>query len=232
MTQLSNAVVSKNGSVSSVSSDADQVKKNTENITKISNWIKAQSGKDKSDNVLAKVDLEKHRMELSAKTKTRLRSVGTSEDLSGLFQALSKFTGENQKTQKTMSNGAFGRAYNYADINAFIDATSQTLQKYGLSFMSRSLGSHNNKILLEGVVTWSDGENAQWINSLLELEPYDYKGEVTNQSMGSALTYGRRYLMTSLLNLGADDDDGNATNPDKKVAEPKTKTKQNTKKGK
>jgi hypothetical protein len=50
--------------------------------------------------------------------------------------------------------------------------------------------------------------------------------------MGSALTYGRRYLMTSLLNLGADDDDGNATNPDKKVAETKTKTKQNTKKGK
>lgn len=225
MTQLSNAVVSSNGSVNTALSDAEQIQKNTENIEKIYNYIQTQQSDNNAKTAESKLELQKLRMKLSAEFRPKVPSLGTSLEFANLFKAFSQFTGVIETASKSMINGAFGSGSNYADINDYLNATNKLLSKFDLSFNVRCLGSRDGIAQLEGVLMWGDGENCEWINSYMDVDIRDRNGNITNQSRGSGMTYGRRYLMSSLLNLGANDDDGNATSPDKKVAESKTSKK-------
>jgi hypothetical protein len=235
MAQLSNATVSSNGNVKqSAPQDVDiktQVQLNKERLEKQANFLMNLQKENQAEKSKLQLEVTRERMKISASFRPQINSLETSTAFPNLLKALSEFTGKIGKASKSMINGAFGTGSNYADINDYLETANPILSQCGLSFMVRCLGEREGNLQLEGVLMYGDVDICEWISSYMDVDIKDRNGNITNQSRGSGMTYGRRYLMTSMLNLGANDDDGNATSKDKKVAEAevKPKSKKNTK---
>lgn len=91
----------------------------------------------------------------------------------------------------------------YADLSAIEEAVRGALDLNGLCVVQTT------EVLAAGsvLVTTLYHESGQWVSGQYPLNP------VKNdpQGMGSAVTYGRRYALSALLGIVADeDDDGNA----------------------
>lgn len=92
----------------------------------------------------------------------------------------------------------------YATIKAYLDALRPALHKHNMYLSQPTIPLPNGKHRLFTRVRHVSG---QWIGSVYEMTPTraDPQGE------GSALTYARRYQVSSLLSVAAEeDDDGNA----------------------
>ena len=84
----------------------------------------------------------------------------------------------------------------YADLNALIDAVEPILLEKGLILLQPIKdGKVHTQII--------DVESGEMIESAIDLTP-----NLTSQAMGSQITYYRRYQISSILLLMADDDDG------------------------
>lgn len=116
-----------------------------------------------------------------------------SETISKLAEALSKAQSEMDSAKKDSINPHFKSKY--ADLASVIDAI-RPIYKYGLSYVQTLKG----KTLLT-VLMHTSGE---WISS--ELELIIQKNDM--QGLGSALTYARRYSLSSMMGIAQDDDDG------------------------
>ena len=126
----------------------------------------------------------------------------TSEQIDKIAPAFIKAQADFGKAVKDSSNPFFKSKY--ADLNAYLDATSESLSKHGLAVLQDTSGSEEGQIIK--VSTRLLHTSGQWMESEpLVLHPTDMKP----QSFGSAQTYGRRYSLASFLGLGAEDDDGN-----------------------
>lgn len=138
--------------------------------------------------------------------------VGSSKAL--LFEALAKAQGElplvgkNNETKKTETSKY---TYKYADIADVITKCAPILAKHGLAVI-HTLNYDENGDYMETFLTHSSGE---YLSSRLQLRPEksDIKG------FGSAITYLRRYSYAAMVGVAiGEDDDGNATIPEKKAA--------------
>lgn len=119
------------------------------------------------------------------------------EKLTNLALALFKFHSEMGKIGKTSSNPFFKSKY--ADLPTILDAISEPLQNAGLVLLSIPDGEGLTTMLIHT-------ESGEFINANAIMRP------VKNdpQSIGSAITYQRRYSIGAILNLNIDeDDDGN-----------------------
>lgn len=129
----------------------------------------------------------------------------TSEQINELAAALAKAQaafGPVKKERTARINSAKGNySYRYADLSDVLDSVRKSLAANGLAIVQP--------------ITWTDGHawlatrlihsSGQWIESVYPLGNYDRP-----QEMGSAITYARRYTLTALLGIAADeDDDGN-----------------------
>lgn len=120
-----------------------------------------------------------------------------SEKINSLSKALFIFHGEMGKIAKTSSNPFFKSKY--ADLPTILDAISEPLQKAGLVIISIPDGEGLTSILLHS-------ESGEYISATAIMKPI----KNDPQSIGSAITYQRRYSIGSILNLNIDeDDDGN-----------------------
>lgn len=138
-----------------------------------------------------------------------------SESIVEISKALVKFNGEVTKIAKDANNPMFRN--NYATLDQIIAEIRPLLQKNGLSIMQ--LPSGNNETL--NLKTLLIHESGEWIESDdFSLAPMPQvinksTGEkaITPQSVGSAITYARRYSLSSFLSLntGEDDDANNAS---------------------
>ena len=90
----------------------------------------------------------------------------------------------------------------YADLHTVIESSFPHLTKYGLSVIQ---GNESNPGEFF-VTTMLLHESGQWIKSKLKM-PIE---KVTAQSIGSTITYGRRYGLSAITGIGQYDDDGNA----------------------
>tara|TARA_R100001198_G_C5159229_1_gene165096 strand:- start:273 stop:749 length:477 start_codon:yes stop_codon:yes gene_type:complete len=115
------------------------------------------------------------------------------------------------EAQKELVNGVVKNSKNphfgsdYADLKAVLETSLEILPKYGLSVTQGS--------------EWRDGvflvtcklmhTSGQMLSSEIMMPVKDRKGNVTPHTVGQAMTYGRRYLLTAMLGLGQKDDDGN-----------------------
>ena len=63
-------------------------------------------------------------------------------------------------------------------------------------------------------------ESGQWIKSKLKM-PIE---KATAQSVGSVITYGRRYGLSAITGIAQYDDDGNAASQNKSITKNHTKT--------
>ena len=101
----------------------------------------------------------------------------------------------------------------YASLEAVLDAVKPTLNKYGMA-VTQPLVEENGKLF---VLTKVIHESGEFIESKT---PVMFEKQ-TAQSMGSGISYARRYSLAALVCIGADDDDGNEATanyhrPDKK----------------
>ena len=123
-----------------------------------------------------------------------------SDTISELATALAKAQGQIESASKDKSNPAFKSKY--ADINSLRDVIRQPLADNDLSVVQlpRMNGPY---VEVETMLLHKSGE---FIAETLRMP----LGEKMNaHGVGSALTYCRRYSLSAMLNLAAEDDDGN-----------------------
>lgn len=130
-----------------------------------------------------------------------------SDTIAALVVALVKAQSEFQPVIKTESatiakknGGSFG--YQYADLNTVIESTRPALLANGLAVMQFPT-TEGNKVITTTMLTHVSGEYiSETLTMTVQMD--------TPQSIGSAITYSRRYAYMACLGLAAADDDGAA----------------------
>jgi len=113
----------------------------------------------------------------------------------GIYKALAQF----QQECPVIHKGTKGHNYTYADLPTILEAINPLLEKYELGFTQPLQGNSILTILFH-VPT---GET---IESLTEIPVDDASRMNIYQSMGSGITYYRRYALSSLLGIVTDVD--------------------------
>lgn len=121
-----------------------------------------------------------------------------SNTLGELAKALTVFQAQVKAVTKDGKNPFFHS--NYATLDNIIETVRAPLSNNGLSFTQFPTGE--NELLT--ILLHTSGE---YIQSSMKMTPKDS----SPQSLGSALTYARRYALSAVLGIATDeDDDGNA----------------------
>ena len=125
-----------------------------------------------------------------------------SDKIDKLAAALAKAQSEIRGAAKKSKNPFFNS--NYADLHTVIESCMPQLSKNGISVVQ---GTDFHKLNGWFVTTMLMHSSGQWIKSSCKiiLGP---KQDI--QALGSAITYGRRYLLSSMAGVGQFDDDGNS----------------------
>jgi hypothetical protein len=135
----------------------------------------------------------------------------TSEALDQLATALAKAQSEMKNAKLNATNPHFKNKYaNLAEIR---DAVTPALTKYGIAVVQGTDTDSNNIVVFTRLIHAS----GQWIESRFPI-PYDKP-----QTMGSGITYGRRYTLAAVTNIAADEDDDGEADNDKAVEKPEPK---------
>lgn len=136
----------------------------------------------------------------------------TGESRAALYCALAKAQGEflplaKNRTVEIQTKAGGKYRFRYADLEAVLSATRAALAKNGLStlqIVEQEAGS--NQPLLRTVLAHESGAT---VESRMRL-PANDGGDIKNY--GAAISYLRRYALSSMLSVAADDDldeDGN-----------------------
>ena len=122
-----------------------------------------------------------------------------SEDISKLALALSKFQGSVGPIYKTKSAGnGSAYSYKYADLSEIMGTISKTLSECELSLSQILTEAEGERV----IVTMLMHSSGQWIRGLAKIpEQKDIQG------LGKAITYLRRYSLSSILGVAAEDND-------------------------
>lgn len=125
-----------------------------------------------------------------------------SEELKDLFTALSKAQAEMETAELSSSNPFFKTRY--ADLAAIVKASRPALTKYNLSIIQQIITHDDGQTMLHTLLCHNSG---QWVESRVRIVPP--KNDV--QSIGSYITYLRRYSIAAICGIvSSDDDDGEA----------------------
>lgn len=124
----------------------------------------------------------------------------TSEQINDLAAAMAKAQGEMEGALKSASNPFFKSKY--PDLASVRDACVPYLSKYGLAVL-QSPTSDGSRVSVETLLMHTSG---QWVKDTLTATAKDD----SPQSVGSAITYLRRYSLMSFAGVAAEDDDGEA----------------------
>jgi len=137
----------------------------------------------------------------SLKNSKRVAAPTKSATLNELFTALAKAQGEMKSAQLTSENPYFKSKY--ADLSELIKTSRPALSKNGLSVIQQILPNEDGQNILHSLLCHSSGE---WISTQMKIIPP--KSDI--QSMGSYITYLRRYSYAGLVMIttAGEDDDG------------------------
>lgn len=121
-----------------------------------------------------------------------------SDSIKNLMVAVGALQAECIKIKKDSTNPHFKSKY--ASLPTILDEIQPVLTKHNLAYTQVPEGGKIITLLMHT-------ESGEWIESEYEL----HSSQQTPQAIGSAITYARRYSLTSTLGLNIDDDDdGNA----------------------
>lgn len=152
-----------------------------------------------------------------------------SESIAKLAEALAKAQGAMTVAVKGSANPFFKSKY--ADLASIMEAIRGPLTSNGIAVV-QTTDIDDSGVIVETVLMHSSGE---WIGGRLRMPVVPKVDKETKasyidpQGVGSAITYGRRYGLQSMVSLPSDDDDGNAASGNtqqpaqaqRKAAEPK-----------
>lgn len=128
-----------------------------------------------------------------------------SDSIANLAAALAKAQGEIRGATRDAQNPHF--KHNYADLSSIWDACRDALSRNEIA-VTQLPSADGAVVRVETVMMHSSGE---WISSELAVTARDG----SPQSVGSALTYCRRYGLASVVGVApvGDDDDAGAAQP-------------------
>jgi hypothetical protein len=123
------------------------------------------------------------------------------ENLNELFSALSKAQGKMESAIKDSKNPFFKS--NYADLASCWETAREPLSSNGLSIIQIP-EEIEGKWMLKTILAHSSGQYIESSIPILALK-------MDSQSFGSAITYARRYALSSCIGISSVDDDGEAS---------------------
>lgn len=133
-----------------------------------------------------------------------------------LTKALQNFQRACPKIPKS-SKGQFGR---FADLPTIHECIKQPLLDAQLTVIQMPVGEH-------GLTTMLSHASGEWICSTYHMQPLEAiidkttkEKAITPQSLGSVISYQRRYAIGAILNLNIDHDDDAASNSSLASSEP------------
>ena len=153
------------------------------------------------------------------KEKTMRIETTMSESIKSLAAAQVKI----QKEIADMPKYSKGYGYTYTSYDALVKYLRPLLTKHGISFVQMPVGS-DNEIGVETLYMHTSGE---WIRSAVCSPIVESKQMNVYQSVGSAITYFRRYSLSAFVGIASDEDNDVAQIPTQaqpiKKAAPKPK---------
>jgi hypothetical protein len=123
-----------------------------------------------------------------------------SDSIKELASALSKAQSEISNPKKNAANPFFKSRY--SDLSEVINVSKPVLSDHGLSILQMPMFSENI-VSVETVLTHDSGEFISSTISMPVIKP-------DPQSIGSLISYCRRYAWAAFCGLAQEDDDGNA----------------------
>ena len=130
--------------------------------------------------------------------KIEIQDTAMSESIKNIAKAQANMQKELTDTKKDTK----GYGYLYTNLDSLVKHLSPLLTKHGLSFMQMPVGSENQA----GVQTIYMHTSGEWITSLVKVPIADLKGQNAYQSLGSAITYLRRYSLSAFVGIASDED--------------------------
>lgn len=119
------------------------------------------------------------------------------ENHAALYAALVKFQAECPPIVKTRTVATKSYSYSYADLSDILSTVKKALSLNGL-FIIQRLDTVENNLHLTTLLGHSSGAH---IESVLFVQPAQ-----TLQALGANITYMRRYAISSMLGIAAEDD--------------------------
>ena len=147
----------------------------------------------------------------------------TSETIVNLAKALVDTQRDLKQPFKDKNNPAFKSQY--VPLESVTESITKTATKYGLAFSQFATTDENQNVSITTVIFHDSGEFIQYppltLNPAKQRVVIDteyvngkrvniYANEITPQSIGSCITYGKRYSLSAIFGITSDkDDDGN-----------------------
>jgi len=126
----------------------------------------------------------------------------TSKTVGAIAGALAKAQGEMTMVEAKSTNPFFNSKY--ASLASVLETAMPALNKYGIALVQGNRWDpSDNGFYITSTLMHSSGE---WIKSEIRM-PIAKKDA---HGIGAATTYGRRYLLSSMVGIAQADDDGNA----------------------
>lgn len=137
-----------------------------------------------------------------------------SDQLEELAAALAKAQGELENATKSSQNPHFKSKY--ADLAEVLNTVRPVFSRHGLS-VTQLPSLDDDMVSVETMLLHSSG---QWISSKITTP---VGGKRDAQSIGSAITYARRYSLAAIAGIAQEDDDGNAAAAPQKPQPPEAR---------
>lgn len=133
--------------------------------------------------------------------------IETSTEIGELAKALVAFQGKvtavgKGNTAKVEKDGRQIYSYKYADLASVIEATQEAREAAGIAVVQFPAGDGNGITVITTLLHTS----GQWMRSTITLRPNDTKP----QTIGSLVTYLRRYSYSAALGIATEEDDDGA----------------------
>lgn len=127
----------------------------------------------------------------------------TSEETTNLMKAMIASAPEIRSIAKNKQ--AYG--YKYATLDSLIDMLREVLPKHGLWFTQIPTRSEEESVLTTRVFH----ESGEWLEDSILMTDTELQGKANDtQKLGASITYFRRYVLSSIFGVSADEDvDGN-----------------------
>lgn len=123
----------------------------------------------------------------------------TSDSVENLQKAMVKIALELQNVQKSKK----GYGYNYAPLDAVIEMLRAVLPKNGIWFSQFPTTAEGKYSLITRVFH----ESGEFIEEAVEMPETELSGKANDtQKMGASITYMRRYALTAIFGIAADED--------------------------
>lgn len=130
----------------------------------------------------------------------------TSDTINELATALSAAQGEMKAAPMTGRNPHLKNKY--ATLNDIIDTARPVLAKHALAYVQMPTSPDNPEIPMIGLTTRLMHKSGEWVESdiFFPVDPGSNRAVNPAQVAGSTITYMRRYALSAMLGIVADED--------------------------